>query len=93
MESKGSSIGLSTSNPDLTKERNNPSFNTKEITEILDGGPDKTKFRRETGILLLYSVFPTKHGTPRRQDPVNLVDIGLSHLKRITGFQLLPDFI
>ena len=78
METTGSSIGLSTSNPDLTKERNNPSFNTKEITEILDGGPDKTKFRRETGILLLYSVFPSKHGTPREskiQSPVNLVDL------------------
>jgi hypothetical protein len=30
METAGSSIGLSTSNPDLSKERNNPSFNTKE---------------------------------------------------------------
>jgi len=55
METAGSSVGLSTANPDLTKERNNPSFNTKELTEILDGGPDKTKFRRETGIILIKS--------------------------------------
>ena len=36
-------------NPDLQKERNNATFNTEEITNILDGGDGMTKRRREVG--------------------------------------------
>ncbi|CAG2251362.1 peroxisomal acyl-coenzyme A oxidase 1-like [Mytilus edulis] len=39
-------------NQDLTLERSNASFNINEITEIIDGGVDKTKFRKEMEKLL-----------------------------------------
>uniref|UniRef100_A0A1A7XSA5 Acyl-coenzyme A oxidase n=1 Tax=Iconisemion striatum TaxID=60296 RepID=A0A1A7XSA5_9TELE len=34
-------------NPDIRRERENASFNVNELTFILDGGPEKTKRRRE----------------------------------------------
>uniref|UniRef100_A0A1A8HIR9 Acyl-coenzyme A oxidase n=1 Tax=Nothobranchius korthausae TaxID=1143690 RepID=A0A1A8HIR9_9TELE len=34
-------------NPDIRRERQNASFNVNELTYILDGGPEKTKRRRE----------------------------------------------
>ncbi|KAF7213169.1 peroxisomal acyl-coenzyme A oxidase 1 isoform X1 [Nothobranchius furzeri] len=34
-------------NPDIRRERQNASFNVTELTYILDGGPEKTKRRRE----------------------------------------------
>ena len=41
-------------NPDLQKERDTATFNTKELTHILDGGEAKTKRRKELG----YFLFP-----------------------------------
>lgn len=41
---------LKENNQDLTLERSNASFNINEITEIIDGGVDKTKFRKEMGM-------------------------------------------
>lgn len=38
-------------NPDLKNERLNLHFNKEEITNLIDGGADKTKERRELGIL------------------------------------------
>ncbi|GFO15477.1 acyl-CoA oxidase [Plakobranchus ocellatus] len=40
-------------NPDLQKERENASFNVKELTHILDGGPEKTRRRKELEKLIL----------------------------------------
>ncbi|KAI4832142.1 peroxisomal acyl-coenzyme A oxidase 1 isoform X2 [Pseudochaenichthys georgianus] len=34
-------------NPDITKERKNATFDVEKLTYILDGGPEKTKRRRE----------------------------------------------
>ncbi|XP_047435290.1 peroxisomal acyl-coenzyme A oxidase 1 isoform X2 [Mugil cephalus] len=34
-------------NPDITKERENATFDVEKLTNILDGGPEKTKRRRE----------------------------------------------
>lgn len=34
-------------NPDIMKERQNATFNVEKLTNILDGGPEKTKRRRE----------------------------------------------
>ena len=36
-------------NPDLKRERANCSFNKEEITHLIDGGPEKTKERKELG--------------------------------------------
>lgn len=36
-------------NPDLKRERQNCPFNKEEITNLIDGGPAKTKERRELG--------------------------------------------
>lgn len=36
-------------NPDLLKERNACTFKTEELTHLLDGGPEKTKRRKELG--------------------------------------------
>lgn len=36
-------------NPDIVKERQNATFNVEKLTNILDGGPEKTKRRREIG--------------------------------------------
>ena len=36
-------------NPDLQKERDTCTFNTQELTTILDGGQDRTKRRKEFG--------------------------------------------
>jgi acyl-CoA oxidase len=33
-------------NPDLARERQNCSFSKEEITNLIDGGPDKTALRR-----------------------------------------------
>ncbi|GFR89175.1 acyl-coenzyme A oxidase, partial [Elysia marginata] len=40
-------------NPDLQKERASASFNVKELTHILDGGPEITKRRKELEQLIL----------------------------------------
>lgn len=34
-------------NPDLARERASATFNIEELTNIIDGGPKKTKWRRE----------------------------------------------
>lgn len=36
-------------NKDLAKERATASFNTIELTHLFDGGPEKTKRRKELG--------------------------------------------
>jgi hypothetical protein len=36
-------------NADLARERKNGSFNVQELTYIVDGGPDRTKRRKELG--------------------------------------------
>lgn len=36
-------------NADLAKERQNATFDVEKLTYILDGGPEKTKRRREIG--------------------------------------------
>uniref|UniRef100_A0A8C7P057 Acyl-coenzyme A oxidase n=1 Tax=Oncorhynchus mykiss TaxID=8022 RepID=A0A8C7P057_ONCMY len=36
-------------NPDITRERENATFNVEKLTHILDGGIEKTKRRREIG--------------------------------------------
>lgn len=36
-------------NPDITRERQNATFDVEKLTHILDGGPEKTKRRREIG--------------------------------------------
>lgn len=36
-------------NPDIMKERQNATFDVDKLTNILDGGPEKTKRRREIG--------------------------------------------
>lgn len=37
-------------NPDLQKERDTCTFSIKELTNILDGGPEKTRRRKELGL-------------------------------------------
>lgn len=36
-------------NPDILKERQTATFNVENLTNILDGSPEKTKRRREIG--------------------------------------------
>lgn len=36
-------------NPDIVKERRNATFDVETLTNILDGGPEKTRRRREIG--------------------------------------------
>lgn len=38
-------------NPDISRERENASFNPEILTNILDGGAEKTRRRREIGQL------------------------------------------
>ncbi|TKS68816.1 Peroxisomal acyl-coenzyme A oxidase 1 [Collichthys lucidus] len=40
-------------NPDLMKERQNATFDVEKLTHILDGGPEKTKRRREIELMVL----------------------------------------
>ncbi|XP_067353702.1 peroxisomal acyl-coenzyme A oxidase 1 isoform X1 [Channa argus] len=40
-------------NPDIVKERQNATFDVEKLTNILDGGPQKTKRRREIESLVL----------------------------------------
>ena len=42
-------------NPDLKKERAKCSFSREEITNLIDGGPNKTQRRRDIG--KLYHIF------------------------------------
>lgn len=39
-------------NIDLQRERNNCTFSIQEMTEFIDGGPDKTRARKERGRIL-----------------------------------------
>lgn len=39
-------------NEDLDKERKKCTFNTLELTNLLDGGPEKTRERKELGKLI-----------------------------------------
>ena len=36
-------------NPDITKERLAATFDVEKLTNVLDGGPEKTRRRREIG--------------------------------------------
>uniref|UniRef100_A0A3B5ABG0 Uncharacterized protein n=1 Tax=Stegastes partitus TaxID=144197 RepID=A0A3B5ABG0_9TELE len=36
-------------NPDIARERENSTFDVNKLTNILDGGPEKTRRRREIG--------------------------------------------
>ncbi|XP_010746626.2 peroxisomal acyl-coenzyme A oxidase 1 isoform X2 [Larimichthys crocea] len=40
-------------NPDIMKERQNATFDVEKLTHILDGGPEKTKRRREIELMVL----------------------------------------
>ncbi len=40
-------------NPDLEKERKSATFDVAKLTEILYGGPEETKKRKEIGKLIL----------------------------------------
>nr|AUW30176.1 peroxisomal acyl-coenzyme A oxidase 1 isoform X2 [Clarias gariepinus]AUW30179.1 peroxisomal acyl-coenzyme A oxidase 1 isoform X2 [Clarias gariepinus] len=40
-------------NPDITRERENATFNVEKLTHILDGGIEKTKRRREIESLVI----------------------------------------
>lgn len=39
-------------NPDLERERKKCTFNTKELTHLLDGGVEKTAERKERGTII-----------------------------------------
>lgn len=41
---------MSVVNEDMQKERDNCCFSIQEMTEFIDGGPDKTRARKERGI-------------------------------------------
>lgn len=43
-------------NPDIKKERERATFNVDKLTNILDGGPQKTKRRREIGEFVVSSL-------------------------------------
>lgn len=43
-------------NPDIKKERQNATFDVEKLTNILDGGPEKTKRRREIGAFEMFSL-------------------------------------
>lgn len=43
------SVWYTAMNPDIMKERQNATFDVEKLTNILDGGPEKTKRRREIG--------------------------------------------
>lgn len=43
-------------NPDLKRERQHCSFDKEEITHLFDGGAQKTKNRRELGILYSFKI-------------------------------------
>nr|ACQ58425.1 Acyl-coenzyme A oxidase 1, peroxisomal [Anoplopoma fimbria]ACQ58887.1 Acyl-coenzyme A oxidase 1, peroxisomal [Anoplopoma fimbria] len=40
-------------NPDITRERNNATFDVEKLTHILDGSPEKTRRRREIESMVL----------------------------------------
>ncbi|XP_056135593.1 peroxisomal acyl-coenzyme A oxidase 1 isoform X2 [Lampris incognitus] len=40
-------------NPDIQRERKNASFDVEKLTHILDGGPEKTRRRREIELLVI----------------------------------------
>lgn len=44
-------------NPDIRRERENASFDVEKLTYILDGGPEKTKRRREIGEFYIKCTF------------------------------------
>lgn len=43
-------------NPDIKRERQNATFDVEKLTNILDGGPEKTKRRREIGEFVVFSL-------------------------------------
>lgn len=45
----GRTLPLKAMNPDIAKERRNATFDVETLTNILDGGPEKTRRRREIG--------------------------------------------
>uniref|UniRef100_A0A665XA90 Acyl-coenzyme A oxidase n=1 Tax=Echeneis naucrates TaxID=173247 RepID=A0A665XA90_ECHNA len=47
-------IWCSAMNPDIVRERQNATFDVEKLTNILDGGPEKTKRRREIETLVLH---------------------------------------
>jgi len=50
-------IPLKPVNADLAQEREKATFNVQELTHFIDGGPERTKRRKELG--------KRKHGRPR----------------------------
>lgn len=48
-------------NPDIKKERENATFSVEKLTNILDGGQQKTKRRREIGEFVV-SALPDRSG-------------------------------
>lgn len=44
-------------NPDLLKERRKCTFDTQELTHLLDGGADKTEERKSRGLTLSVLLF------------------------------------
>uniref|UniRef100_A0A665XA88 Acyl-coenzyme A oxidase n=1 Tax=Echeneis naucrates TaxID=173247 RepID=A0A665XA88_ECHNA len=45
---------MASMNPDIVRERQNATFDVEKLTNILDGGPEKTKRRREIETLVLH---------------------------------------
>ena len=50
-------IPLKDVNADLVRERKSASFNVQELTHFIDGGPDRTKRRKELGKIFVLRLF------------------------------------
>ena len=63
-------------NPDLARERVNCPFSGEEITNLLDGGPKKTQFRRDYTQKFLQSEVSKR---PTRKGNILTLSINLLH--------------
>lgn len=54
MVEKKASNAYGTVNEDLRNERQKCTFDTVELTHLLDGGPEKTKMRKNLGKCYIY---------------------------------------
>ena len=62
-------------NPDLKRERQSCHFDKEEITHLIDGGVEKTKYRRELGkiFFLILNLLPF----------INYCAMNLIHIERL----------
>ena len=70
-------------NPDLQEERNSPSFNVTELTNLIDGGVDKTNRRKKLGQYTAVYLFQLL--TPSVL-PLNLMRILVFYRRYIRNF-------